>query len=81
MTPLQGILVAAVKASGRSQNMLARDAGLTEKHVSQMMTGRVEGTLSAWQAVLDAAGCNFDIIEAPPDVLPGGHPAEEGPVP
>lgn len=81
MTPLQGILVAAVTASGRSYSVLARDAGLPEKYLTQMMTGQAEGTLKSWQSVLDAAGCNFDIIEAPPDFLPGGHPVEEGPVP
>lgn len=81
MTPLQGILVAAVKASGLPQDVLARGSGLSQQHISKMLLGQTEGSLSAWQSLLDAAGCNFDIIEPPPDFLQGGHPAEEGPVP
>ncbi len=56
MTELQTFLVRLVRSSGRTQASLARQAELTEKHLSQMMTGRVEGSLSAWQALLDAAG-------------------------
>lgn len=46
----------AVAQSGRTQKQLAAMVGLSEKHVSQMMTGRVTGSLAAWQALMDAAG-------------------------
>lgn len=48
-------------ASGLTQKALAEGAGLTEKHVSQMMTGKVDGRLQAWEALADAAGLRIEI--------------------
>ena len=55
-THLQQLLAGLVRDSGVPQAELARRVGFSEKHVSQMLTGRVEGTLTAWQVLLDAAG-------------------------
>lgn len=45
---------ARMRARGMTQADLARRAGLTQKHLSQMLTGRVDGALAAWQRLLDA---------------------------
>ena len=36
--------------------MLADRAGISRKHLSELVTGRAEGSLTAWQALLDALG-------------------------
>lgn len=56
MSPLHVWLVGAVKGSGRLQVDLARETGMSEKHVSEMLTGAAEGSLTAWSALLVAAG-------------------------
>jgi transcriptional regulator with XRE-family HTH domain len=56
MTPLQSMLSALVRRAHVPQARIAEQAGVSEKHLSQMVAGRVEGTLTMWQAVLDAAG-------------------------
>jgi predicted transcriptional regulator len=56
VTELQRTLASWVLSSGISQVELARRTGFSTKHVNQMLRGGVEGTLSAWQALLDAAG-------------------------
>lgn len=71
MTPLQQVLIDAVLRSERPQVLLARDSGLSTKHVNQLLRGRTEGSLTAWQALLDAAGVDLT------RVLP---PAEKGQV-
>lgn len=56
MTTLQTYLAALVRSAGVPQVEIAEKIGVSEKHLSQMLNGRVEGTLSMWQSVLDAAG-------------------------
>lgn len=55
----------AIGASGQSQAALARKVGLSQKHVSQMMTGRVVGSLRSWQALADAAGVRVSFTITP----------------
>lgn len=55
MTEIQAFLVWLVRSKGVRQSVLARRSGLTQKHVSQMLTGKAEGSLSAWQALIDAS--------------------------
>lgn len=43
---------AGLRTLGLPQAWLAERAGYSEKHVSQMLTGRVEGSLLAWEALL-----------------------------
>ena len=71
MTALQSLLSALVRDARLRQIAIAERAGLSTKHLSQMLNGRVEGTLTMWQAVLDAAGIslppylvNIDQVEA-----------------
>lgn len=55
----------AVLGTGLTQVELARATGMSTKHVSQMMTGRVDGSLKAWQALIDAADLRLMVrIEA-----------------
>lgn len=54
-TGLHSFLVDLVDAGGRSQRLIAREAGFSEKHVSQMLTGKVDGSLTAWGKLLHAA--------------------------
>lgn len=49
-------LLADAIIESQPQRVTARRAGLSEKHVSQMLTGKVDGSLAAWQRMLDAAG-------------------------
>lgn len=51
-TGLHAFLVDLVKSGGRAQASLARTTGLSQKHVSAMLTGKAEGSLSAWTALL-----------------------------
>jgi transcriptional regulator with XRE-family HTH domain len=52
---LQHVLTAYVKGHGVAQTVLARRSGLTEKHVSQMLSGRAAGTMGSWDALIEAA--------------------------
>lgn len=52
VTSIQKELIDRVMASGRTKSELARIAGLSVKHVNQMLNGRVPGTLNAWEALL-----------------------------
>jgi hypothetical protein len=56
VTALQQSLATTVLSAGKSQAWLAAETGYTEKHISQMMRGKEEGSLTAWQRLLDAAG-------------------------
>jgi DNA-binding phage protein len=63
-------LVDLVRHTRTQQREIARKAGISEKHLSQMLNGHAEGTLTVWQAVLDAAGltipngAKIDAVEA-----------------
>jgi hypothetical protein len=67
MLEVQRFLVSLVLGGGRAQVLLARDAGLSEKHVSQMLTGKAMGTLDAWQGLLNAAGIVLTTSVTSPD--------------
>lgn len=56
VTELQHFLAGLVRSNRIPQTEIASAVGISEKHLSQMLNGRVEGTLTMWQAVLDAAG-------------------------
>ena len=55
-SPLQTWLADQVRAGladrGWTQGHLAERADLSEKHLSQMMTGRSSGTVAAWDRLL-----------------------------
>lgn len=60
MTPLQAWLVGRVKEGlreqGWTQARLAAEAGITQKHLSQMLTGATEGSLTKWSTLLSRIG-------------------------
>ncbi len=53
-THLAGLVRVGMHKQKMSQKALARRVSMTDKHVSQMLSGRVQGTLEAWQKLLDA---------------------------
>ena len=46
---------------GWSQADLAREVGVSQKHLTQLLNGKVEGTLSMWQDIFDALHVRVDI--------------------
>jgi plasmid maintenance system antidote protein VapI len=61
-------LAAALKASGRKQIWIAEQLHISQKHLSQMLTGRVELTLGWAQRIAVLCDHRIDIRVAP---LPG----------
>lgn len=59
------LLSVAIVESGRPQVLIARDTGLSEKHVSQMLTGKADGSLRSWQAMLDSARLEVHVTVHP----------------
>ena len=57
---LQRYLAATVRAAARNrgwpQARVALEAGLSQKHLSQVLTGRAEGSLQMWDRLLKSVG-------------------------
>lgn len=56
MTSLQRWLAGFIRRSPRTQAELAARLGISEKHLSQLVTGKEEGSLTMWQRILDELG-------------------------
>jgi alkylated DNA nucleotide flippase Atl1 len=56
MTPLQRVLSEAVRSSPMTYREIGDRAGMARKTVSEMVNGRVRGSLESWQRLLDATG-------------------------
>ena len=56
VTDLQRWLTDRVRESPMNQREIAEAVGITQKHLSQLMTGRQEGSLTMWQRILDVIG-------------------------
>ena len=56
MTDLQRWLAGFVRESPLTQTEIAERVGITQKHLSGLMTGRSEGSLTMWQKILDTIG-------------------------
>lgn len=67
VTHLQVFLAGLVLSGGKSQVLLAERSELSTKHVNAMLMGRCEGTLSAWQRLLDAAGVTIEQMRSGDD--------------
>lgn len=65
---LRELLCAALKASGRKQVWIADQLHISQKHLSQLLTGRVELTLGWAQRIAVLCDHRIDITVAP---LPG----------
>lgn len=57
-TALAQTVVDALKATGTSQADLAASLGVSEKHVSQMLTGTSPGSLAMWNLMLFTLGAD-----------------------
>lgn len=55
----------ALQTQGMSQAKLARRIGVTEKHVSQMLTGAIDGKIVLWVAMAKVLGLEWQL--RPPD--------------
>lgn len=64
---LHAFLVGLIRDSGYTQRDLAVATGITEKHMSFLMTGRSEGSLNLWSALLAAADVRLEPAALPPD--------------
>ena len=53
---MQSLLWAEVKSSGLRQVEIAAQAGITQKHLSQIMRGHLTGGLDVIDAILAACG-------------------------
>lgn len=58
---LRELLAAAIKASGRKQVWIAEQLHISQKHLSQMLTGRVELTLGWAQRIAVLCDHRIDI--------------------
>jgi plasmid maintenance system antidote protein VapI len=65
---LRELLVAALKASGRKQVWIAEQLHVSPKHLSQLLTGRVELTLGWAQRIAVLCDHRIDVQVVP---LPG----------
>ena len=64
MSDIAGVkarIKAELRADGCTQKDLAWYLGLSEKHVSQMLTGRVTGTLQLLDDMARAVGLTLDV--------------------
>jgi len=55
-TAMQALLWAEVRTSGLRQVEVAAGAGITEKHLSQILRGHITGSLDVIDAILAACG-------------------------
>jgi transcriptional regulator with XRE-family HTH domain len=62
---LQSLLWAEVRSSGFRQVEIAAQAGISEKHLSQIMRGTIVGTLDNLDRILAACGRRLVLGTAP----------------
>jgi transcriptional regulator with XRE-family HTH domain len=66
---LATVVRSALSEDGATQSDLARHLGVSQKHVSRLLNGRDEGSLSQWSRMLDL--CGVDVVDLPlPEVVP-----------
>lgn len=65
ITDLQRALIDAIDTAMDERpfgyGRLARMAGITPKHLSQMLVGRSQGSFAVWQALLDVLGLRLTV--------------------
>jgi predicted XRE-type DNA-binding protein len=61
---IQGLLISEIRAElcrrDMTQSELAVLVGITDKHMSQLLTGRAVGALPLWSALLTALGITLE---------------------
>lgn len=61
---LRDRLLDGLQRRGIRQADLARAVGISQKHLSQMLRGHAEGTLTMWQDCFDALSLRVDVTVA-----------------
>lgn len=56
VTDLQQWLAAFVRESPMNQREIAEAVGITQKHMTALVRGHSEGSLTLWQEILDVIG-------------------------
>lgn len=51
-----------MEARGLTQSELAREAGISEKHLSGILTGRVTGSIELWDFLLLVLGTRHEVL-------------------
>ena len=59
---IKAAIRAELKADGATQKDLARYLGITEKHVSQVLTGKVKGDPEMLLALAAAVGLSLEVV-------------------
>lgn len=59
VTDLQRWLIERVRESGMTQTEIAARVGITQKHMSYLMNGKNEGSLTTWQRIFDVIGVSL----------------------
>ena len=59
VTDLQQWLTERVRESPMNQREIAEAVGITQKHMTALMRGHAEGTLTTWQEILDVIGARL----------------------
>lgn len=62
--PIQQTMRSAVFATGLSAIEIADRSGLSRSAVSEMLSGRVRGTLTSWQRILTALNIKLECKSA-----------------
>ena len=62
MTPIRQAIRADLEATGMTQADLAAYCGLSEKHVSQVLTGKVAGTFDVLARMAAACGLTITAV-------------------
>jgi transcriptional regulator with XRE-family HTH domain len=70
-TQLRAIILAALKAQRVRQVELARRTGLTEKHISQVLSGKCGLSLDVAEAMLAALGLDLVVSVVPSGIGEG----------
>jgi transcriptional regulator with XRE-family HTH domain len=71
---LRGEVLRHIRAQGSTQAALAAHLGITEKHMSQVLTGRVNGSPEMIDRIAGAVGLRIALVagEGDPVALPPG---------
>lgn len=62
LADMKAAIRAELKADGCTQKDLARYMGLSEKHVSQVLTGKVKGDPEMLMALAAAVGLSLEVV-------------------
>lgn len=61
--PQRAAVRAALKDVGLTQVQVARDLGISEKHLSQMLTGKADGSLRLWVEMVGLLGMTWQLVK------------------